>query len=84
MRRPRPALQVVKELLDNCQVRLKITVPPAVCQSCFKETVDTLQRDVVGNLKGFRAGKVRRAGAAGEGGGAQRSTAHNPQLAPLP
>lgn len=41
-------------------MRLGITVPPAVCQACFQETVEQLREDVVGSIKGFRQDKVRK------------------------
>jgi hypothetical protein len=37
-------MQVVRELLPNDQMHLSITVPGAICQEGFTETVKMLQR----------------------------------------
>lgn len=50
--------EVVREALAGDKVKLTITVPGAICQDGFTETVKIMRRDVVGPLKGFRQDKI--------------------------
>lgn len=47
----------MEEVSDNKR-KLAITVPAKLCEQCFHKTVDTLRKDVVGDVRGWRADQV--------------------------